>query len=485
MYERSAIVLERYIEKKFGFDKPSNLKENFENYSDLVKETAKYQEILDKEEKAIQEFDEVAGQIQTIQLAQEKLSTSNQKLEEERDTLFNDLEESPIILENKLKKIETTIDKNNEKLKNSRVEFMKQLCDFSFKRKERNKCEKAKRIAEKNYIEYVKKVNETFMKIDYTDVRKMKEFIKISKDEIKNKIKELMIKNGRNEKIKFNSKVIDEAVNTRIEIAEKEAEIYVIAYEKLQRILSEIENDSLNIRKYVKTLRDITVKKAFLEAEEGYIVGFLDNERITSINGTKIHNKMMEDACKNFKLDIEQINKLYDLILREISGKATKKIYNELYNKTYLKNIEEKEKYFEKEANNVNIKMGTVINSNYWRIEGIKNVYEVFQEEVEREFKKDLSAYKIEELEENEEEYNVDDNDDEYYDDDEEYYNDEYDEEDEYEYYDDEDIEEDDEIIHIKEDEAEEKKKNSKNKKDKKESKGIFNKIFREKKAKK
>ena len=52
--------------------------------------------------------------------------------------------------------------------------------------------------------------------------------------------------------------------------------------------------------------------------------------------------------------------------------------------------------------------MGAVINSNYWRIEGIKNVYEVFQKEITDKFDKDLSEYKLEEIEdiveENEEE---------------------------------------------------------------------------------
>ena len=31
MYERSAIVLERYFEKVFGFNKENNLKTNYEN----------------------------------------------------------------------------------------------------------------------------------------------------------------------------------------------------------------------------------------------------------------------------------------------------------------------------------------------------------------------------------------------------------------------------------------------------------------------
>ena len=42
------------------------------------------------------------------------------------------------------------------------------------------------------------------------------------------------------------------------------------------------------------------------------------------------------------------------------------------------------------EITNLKVNMGTVINSNYWRIEGIKNVYNVFQEEVIEKFNKDF-----------------------------------------------------------------------------------------------
>ena len=50
MYERSAIVLERYFEKLFGFEKENNLKLNFNNYKDLIGEIKKYQEVLSEEE---------------------------------------------------------------------------------------------------------------------------------------------------------------------------------------------------------------------------------------------------------------------------------------------------------------------------------------------------------------------------------------------------------------------------------------------------
>ena len=116
------------------------------------------------------------------------------------------------------------------------------------------------------------------------------------------------------------------------------------------------------------------------------------------MNGKKAHSRLMDDACKNFTLDIKQIDNLYELVKKETMGKATKKAYKELYNKTYLKEIEEKEKDFEEEATNIKINMGTLINSNYWRIEGIKNVYNTFQEEVSEKFDKDLSEYRIEEI---------------------------------------------------------------------------------------
>ena len=159
-----------------------------------------------------------------------------------------------------------------------------------------------------------------------------------------------------------------------------------------------MEDDNLKFDKYERCLRDISVKLAFLKAEKEYIVEFLDNERMTAMAGAKAHQKMMEEACEDFELDIEQINNLYELILKEIAGKSTKRAYNELYNKNYLKDIQEKELSFERELTSIRLNMGAVINSNYWRIEGIKNVYEVFQKEVTDKFDKDLSDYKLEEI---------------------------------------------------------------------------------------
>ncbi len=412
MYERSAIVLERYIEKILDFNKTYNLKKNNENYSELIEEIENYQTVTEQEIKIMQEFDDTAKKIENLQKEQKNLYKSNKKLEDERAQLFSDLGEEAKTLESKLKKIENSLENNNEEQKEIREEFIQYLSDFSKKQKERNKCEKAKRVGEAKHIEFIKKMHIEFEELNVKDILTLKDFVNSEKEQVKQETLEIMIKNGKNERVSFNQDVLRKAINARIDIAEKEAECYVVIYDKMKKLLAEIDNDAIKINKYKKALRDTSVKLAFLRAEKEYIVGFLDYERMTAISGTKAHNKMMIEACNNFELDMIQIRDLYELILKEITNKATKKAYNELYNKTYLKNIEDKEKNFEEEVNNVNISIGTVINSNYWRIEGIKNIYNVFQEEVSKKFEKDLSEYKIEESKP--EEYEEDDDDYEY-----------------------------------------------------------------------
>lgn len=403
MYERSAIVLERYIEKILRFDKQYNLKNNYNNFKELIEELEKYQIIATKEGKIIQEFDDTVRGIENIQKEQEKIYKSNLKLEEERNKLFNDLDENPTALENKFSKIEITVEKNNDLLKNLRSQYTNLLSDFIQRQKERNRCEKERRVSEANHIEHVKEFTDAFNAIDLNDILILKQTINSEKEIKQQEISNIMIKNGKNEKVGFDHEVLKSAIDTRMDIAEREAICYISIYDKMKKLLAEIDNDNLKLNKYKKALRDISVKLDFLKAEKEYIVGFLDYERMTAISGIKVHKKMMEEACKNFESDIIQINNLYELILREIANKATKKAYRELYNKTYLKNIEDKEKNFEQEVNSIKINMGTVINSNYWRIEGIKNIYDVFQNEVSEKFEKDLSEFRDEdEIQENE-----------------------------------------------------------------------------------
>ncbi len=465
MYERSAIVLERCFEKLFKFNQEINLKTNYINFSEIVEQIKEYQKTSIEEENVIGKFDEIAQKIEGIQKQQIEISETNLKLETERNQLFNDLGENPNALDSKLNSIEKTLNENNEELRKLRSEYVEALVIFTERQKERNKYSRLRRKVEADHINNIKNANKEFEKIDPKDVQSLKKYISIDKEQYKEKIVNTMIKNGKNEKVPFNEQVIEKAVEARIDISEKEAEIYVSIYERMKKLLIELESENIKLSKSEKLLRDATVKLNFLNSKKEYIVGFLDNERLTAINGRNAHEELMEEACQNFELDIQQIDNLYELVLRETVGKSTKKAYNELYNKTYLRDIEQKEKKFEQEITNLRVNMGTVINSNYWRIEGIKNVYNVFQEEISEKFEKDLSEYQIEEIEEPiidieeeeeeieqgySEEYENGNNeyeeiDEDYYDDDEYYDEDEYEDEYDDEYEDNDEYDEDDE----------------------------------------
>ena len=131
MYERSAIVLEKNFNTILGFDKKPNLKTIYKDYKEITEEIQKYQLILEEEDKIINEFDTVANEIRSIQQEQKRISKTNTKLEEDRNQLFDDLDEEPEIIEKKLIKIENSISANNEKLEESRKNYIKALTDFA------------------------------------------------------------------------------------------------------------------------------------------------------------------------------------------------------------------------------------------------------------------------------------------------------------------------------------------------------------------
>ena len=514
MYERSASVLEKYFSNIYGFDKKINLKTIFKNYRETVEEIQKYQTILDEEDKVINEFDETANKIRLVQQEQKKIYKANIKFEEDRNQLFDSLDENSSTIERKLIKIEENLNNNNDRLKELREKFIQSLVTFNDKQAERNKYSRSRREEEAIYMQIIQKATEDIKQIDIENLKRLKGFVNSEGEEEKQDIVEIMINNGKDERIPFNENVIKKAAKVRNKIAKREIECYITIFDKMKKILSEINNEDIKLEKYNKILRDVSVKLAFLKAEKMYIVSFLDNERMTVINGAKAHKQLMEDACEKFDLDIEQIDELYDLILKEATGKSTKKAYKEQYNKEYLKNIEEKEKNFEEEVNGISIKAGTIINSNYWRIEEIKNIYDVFQKEVSEKFEKDLSEYKLEEIEddifgkkqdksniqkdeydeyEEDKEYDEDDNeyeeDQEYDEDDNEYEEDQEYDEDDNEYEEDEEYndEEDDEYEEDEEDdeyeeydeEDDEYDEEDDNKRNNKKGKGLFNKFFK------
>ena len=410
MYERSAIVLEKYLNKIFGPDKESDIRISYETFKNVLEEMEKYQVITEEEEKIIDEFDDIVNKMQKIQKEQEGLSKEITKHEDIRTKLFNDFDQEPAIIEKKLIKIENIIDERAQKEQELRESYIELLNEFTEKQTERNKCNKMKRTSETNHIKILNGAVETLGIVDVANVKKIKEFITTDDELLCESLNKIMLENGKNEKVKFDRDVMKKAVEVRIKMAKKEAECYVTSYERLKRLMAEIDNDNLNLSRYQKNLKDITAKLKFLEIEKEYLVSFLDNERITAISGEKAHKTMMEQACKDFDGDMVQIHNLYNLLTRETTGKSTKKAYKELYNSTYLLGIEEKEKSFNQEVNNIKSKagMGTIINTNYWRIDGIKNIYEIFNQEVEENYGRDLSEFmpeeKAEEIEENVEE---------------------------------------------------------------------------------
>ena len=204
-----------------------------------------------------------------------------------------------------------------------------------------------------------------------------------------------MIDNGKEEKIPFDEDVLGLATDLGIDIAQKEISCYIEAYDSILLLFDEIDEQEVKIEKFKRKARNIKVMLNFILAQKEYLFQFLDYERMTSVNGKRIHKKLMIQACENFKLDIKQINNLYELILKEIANKSSQKIYKELYNKSYLLEIDRADESLRKERNKVNSAVATVLGSNYWRIEGIKNIYTVFYKDVSEVFGRCLDEFDV------------------------------------------------------------------------------------------
>ena len=167
-----------------------------------------------------------------------------------------------------------------------------------------------------------------------------------------------------------------------IDIAQKEVAGYLVIYDKMTKLLSDIEEGATKIELHKRYARNEKAKMDFIYAVKDYMTQFLDYERMTIIHGRKSHNRLMSEACENFEADVIQINNLFELLIKEITNKSTKKAYKELYNKSYLIDIQEKDERFKREKNRVNLNTATLINSNYWRIEGIREIFTIFYKTV-------------------------------------------------------------------------------------------------------
>ena len=392
MYERSAIVLERYFENLLEYRREGNIRDNFNNYCDLVEKLEKYQINYQKEVSATQEFNESLEKIKLIQASQEKLYRKSAKLEYNRNLLFNNIDAKVEDTKRCIEKIEADVEKNNEAMIESKENLIAALEEYNEKRFELSKCKRYKKMAENAYNESLETARNNYEGITNEVLALAKNFAKF--DDSLDIITELE-DNGKNEKIPFNQEVIGHATTFGIEIAKKEAAGYLVLYDKMTKLLSDIDDGATKIELHKKYARNEKAKMDFIYSAKNYMVQFLDYERMTIIHGRKSHNRLMSEACENFAADVVQIDNLYELLLREIANKATKKAYKELYNKSYLKDIQDKEEKFKKEKNRVNLNTATLINSNYWRIEGITEIYTVYYKNVSEVFGKVVDEFDL------------------------------------------------------------------------------------------
>lgn len=392
MYERNAIVLERYFNQMFGYNMKNNIKTNFKDYCELVECFEKYRDIVDEEDNIMQEYDLTANKIREVQKRQEILSKRIAKYQTERDDLFQNIDENSEILQKKFEAINNNIEAINEQIKENANSFVEVIAEFGEKSLIRTNCGKTRRNIESEYNNKLSKALNNYKEIDVDIEKVAKQFIDTPTEDIEEELKEKIKKNGEKEKIPFNMEVITKAITLCVDVQKRETEILANIYDKTNKLFSEIKSNLTKGDKHKKIIKDSKSKLEFVGSLKEYLVQFLDNERLTAVNGTEEHNKLMKEACENLDKDIVQINNLYTLLLKEISKKITKRSYAELYNINYLKDLEKKSEEFEKQIKKLNLPV-TIINPNYWRIEGMKKIYDVFYKNVTEEYGRDLSEY--------------------------------------------------------------------------------------------
>lgn len=394
MYERSAVILERYFARGFHYNERSNVRNNCTNYYKLVEDLEKYLEISKLEDESIEECEEIAQRISKTQKEQGALYEKVIKMQEERNSLFENIDESADELGKKLKHLECEIDKNNENMKSLSREFEQEIQEFNEKSDVRSQHGKKRRKIESTYRDTLEKATHEFSNIDLKDLKSINTIISAETIDTE-ELKEEMIQNGKSEKVPFDEDVIDKSIEFGQDLYKKEAELFVRIYGKMKILLNDINDNTPNMDKYKKVSKSSRNKLAFIKAEKEYLVQFLDNERVSVGLGKKEHAKLMKEACEDLEKDIKQINNLYEILLKEISGKATQKIYKEAYNIKYLRDLEKNEKEFNEQLKKLNL-IGKIVNPIYWRIDEMRKIYKIFDnivtEEYGRDFKKIIAA---------------------------------------------------------------------------------------------
>lgn len=391
MYERNAIVLERYFYELFKYKEKSNLKENYKNYCTLIEKFEKYKNATEAERIATSEFEKVTDEIKKIQKNGEKLYNRSAKLEYSRYIVFENIEEKTEEIKRCLEKIEKDVEKNMLDLQSLDKDFMVQLEDYKIKKDNLFTCQEKNKKAKENYEKILEKTKMIYENISYEDINIAKDFIQDDNKDKKKELNNILTENGINERNPFDPDIISNSVQVSFDIYKKEIEIYLNGYEKTSKLLEEIQEDDIKLDKHKKFINDSNCKVHFLNAEKEYIVGFLDNERLAAIYDKKMHRKLMLEACRNFELDMLHINNMYDILLKEALSRSSKRLYKEKYNKYYLTDIESESKDINEENNKIKANAIAVVNLNYWRIEGISNLQDVFEKDVKEIYGRDLN----------------------------------------------------------------------------------------------
>lgn len=390
MYERNAIVLERYFYKLFKYKENSNLKQNYSNYCNLVEKFENFKNATEAERVATEEFEKASDELKKVQKSCEKLYNKSAKLEYSRYIIFENIEEKPETVQRCLEKIEKDVDKNVASLKSLDEEFMQTLKNYKEKKEILFNCQEENKKAKTAYEKILNKTSDDFENILEEDITLANDFINSENKDRKKELNTILTENGINEKNPFDPDVLTAAVNVSFEIYVKEIEIFLNVYERTKKLLSEIAENDVKLEKHKKLINDSNARIHFINAEKDYIIGFLDNERIAAIYDKKVHRKLMLEACRNFEADLVHINSLYDIILKEIASRSSKRLYKENYNKSYLADIEKASETVGEEAGKLKANAFAVMNLNYWRIDGISKIQEVFEKDVTEIYGRDL-----------------------------------------------------------------------------------------------
>ena len=392
MYERNAIVLERYFNQMFGYDMKNNIKENFKNYCELIEALQNYTNTTEDEEEAMIQYDSIANKIGEIQKKQAILNKKNKKYQQDRESIFEIIDEDANLVQKKIDDVNENIQAIEEEIRKNAQNFATVIAEFNEKSSIRTQYGKSRRKVEIEYNKILNKTLDNYKNIDINLANKAKQFIerdtKSIEEELKNKIK----KNGEKEKVQFSDQIIEQAIVLSIDIQKRETNILSGIYDKTAKLFVDIKNNSVKIDKYKKNILDTKSKMNYIEAIKDYLIKFLDNERMASVNGEEEYNSLMIEACKNLNNDLVQINNLYALLTKEIQKKATKKMYNDLYKVEYLNDLEKSAEEFDAQVKKLKIPVA-VINPNYWRIEGMKKIYGIFNKTVTETYNRDLTEF--------------------------------------------------------------------------------------------